>query len=151
MRWIFCGLTLVALVALMPRAQAQACFSSYCSRYEEGECVETTSVTCSPSSQPNESYGAIAYGAKSRAYGYSYSWGSRAKAENVAMKNCFQHGNDCEIMVWFDRRCGAVAQGNGDAFWGLSTSAGGAKNAALSRCQQSGAKACAIQVSACSE
>jgi hypothetical protein len=83
--------------------------------------------------------------------GYSYHWGSRAKAESVAMQNCGQHGNDCEVMVWFDRRCGAVAAGEGTtAFWCLGRSDSQARADAQNKCVNGGGKDCEIQVSRCS-
>ena len=129
----------------------QSC-STECSRYEEGDCVEHTQ-TCTEETPPPpaESYGAIAYGRTSRAYGFSYSWPSRAKAESVAMNNCGQHGDDCEVMVWFDRRCGAVAAGQGStAWWGLGNSDGQARADALDKCANDGGEGCEIRVSQCS-
>lgn len=132
-------------------AQIGAC-NSYCGRYESGQCVETVYQSCpSHSSGPTNSFGAIAYGRGSRAYGYSYSWGSRQKAENVAMGNCKPHGNDCEVMVWFQRKCGAVSWGGGStAYWGLGGSIAQAQADAQNKCAQDGRRDCQIQVSRCS-
>jgi uncharacterized protein DUF4189 len=103
------------------------------------------------SSAPRASYGAIAYGATSGAFGYSYHWGSQAEAERVAMKNCVQHGDDYQVLVWFDRRCGAVVSGgNATAFWGLGADAAGASTDAENKCTQGGATDCVIQVTQCS-
>jgi hypothetical protein len=132
-------------------AQIGAC-NSYCGRYESGQCVETVYESCpSHNTQPTNSFGAIAYGRGSRAYGYSYAWGSRTKAESVAMGNCKPHGNDCEIMVWFQRKCGAVSWGGGStAYWGLGSSAAQAQADAQSKCAKDGRKNCQVQVSRCS-
>ena len=116
MRLVPAALALVVPVALAaPDARAQFCNTPYCSRWESGQCVQFSQLVCktNTNSGPTYSYGAIAYGAVSRAYGYSYAWGTRQMAEDVAMKNCAQHGSDCQIMVWFERKCGAVAQGTG--------------------------------------
>ena len=91
-------------------ALAQGC-STVCSDYYDGECIAHT-TTC-PGSAPSASggaphYGAIAYGATSKAWGYSYRWGSEAKAEAVAMQTCGQHGDDCKVAVWFKTQCGPV-------------------------------------------
>jgi hypothetical protein len=112
--------------------------------------------TCTPGSStpsaPAASYGAIAYGRTSKAWGYSYHWGSRAKAESVAMQKCAQNGNDCEVMVWFMRKCGAVASGGGTtAFWGLGNNDGQARADAQNKCMNSGGKDCEVQVSQCSK
>jgi serine/threonine-protein kinase len=137
------------LIALGRAASAQVCETS-CSRYEEGQCVEYTETCTTP--PPPESYGAIAYGRSSRAWGYSYQWDSREKAEQVALQNCGQHGDDCEIMVWFDRKCGAVAAGaeGTDAYWGLEDTDSGARSRALAECEKDGTQGCEIEVSQCS-
>jgi hypothetical protein len=111
--------------------------------------------TCTPGSStpsaPAASYGAIAYGRTSRTWGYSYRWSSRAKAERVAMQNCAQKGNDCEVMVWFKRKCGAVVAGEGTtAFWGLGNSDGQARADAQNKCMKAAGKDCEVQVSRCS-
>jgi len=128
---------------------AQVCSTS-CSRYEEGQCVEHEE-TCTTPEPPPPSYGAIAYGRSSRAFGFSYRWPSQAKAERVALQNCAEHGDDCEIMVWFEHNCGAVAAGSGtSAFWGLGDGDGRARAAALGKCREEEGEACKIKVSACS-
>jgi hypothetical protein len=148
------GIAAAALGVFVLAANAPAkaqCFG--CNRYDQGRCVEYR--TCTPgvpgSSGPSASYGAIAYGRTSKAWGYSYRWGSRAKAERAAMKNCAQHGNDCEVMVWFNRKCGAVASGDGtDAFWGLGDSEAQARASAQKECEKGGSTACEVQVAHCS-
>jgi hypothetical protein len=141
---------LLALTAAAP-ARAQVPCSTVCSRYDQGQCVEYTHYGCTTPSAPTSSYGAIAYGRTSNAFGYSYSWGSEAKAESVAMQNCGQHGNDCEVMVWFEHKCGAVASGGGTtAFWGLGDSDGQARADAQNKCVNGGGKDCEVQVSQCS-
>ena len=138
-------------VAPAASASAQACVSG-CSNYIEGKCAQWT--TCIPGSSPSvsmPSYGAIAYGRTSRAWGDSYHWGSRAKAESVALKNCEQHGNDSEVMVWFDRRCGAVVSGEGTAaYWGVGRSDRQARAIAVQQCADDGGKTCEVQVWRCS-
>lgn len=150
--WIAAGLG--ALVALAANAPAKAQCSFGCNRYVQGQCVEYRS--CTPgvpgSSAPPPSYGAIAYGRKSRAWGHSYHWGSQAKAERVAMQNCAKHGDDCEILVWFKRKCGAVVSADGTvAYWGLGDSDAQARAEAQSQCAKDGGKNCEVQVSQCSK
>ena len=142
------GSTLAVLVTVTAQAQ-QTCTTS-CGRYESGQCVEDLKI-CTPLPAPGPSYGAIAYGHTSKAFGYSFNWGSQAKAESVATQNCAQHGNDCEVMVWFDRRCGAVAAGQGtDAFWGLGNNDSQAQADAKNKCLKGGGKNCEVKVSRCS-
>ena len=131
-------------------ARAQVC-NTTCSMYQEGECVEHT-TTCTTPPPPPPAYGAIAYGKKSGAWGYSYHWDSRAKAESVAMENCSKNGNDCEVMVWFQRECGAVAApaDAGAAYWGLGDGEGAAREEAMRQCTKDGGKGCEVKVSQCS-
>ena len=131
------------------------CFSNpYCGRYESGQCVEQIIPHCdyrTAPTAPSYSYGAIAYGRTSGAWGYSHRWGSQAKAESVAKENCAQRGDDCEVMVWFDRKCGAVvASEDSSPFWGLGDSDAQARAAAQDKCANGGGKACEVQVSHCS-
>jgi uncharacterized protein DUF4189 len=131
-------------------AQAQFC-STTCSRYEEGQCVEHTQTCSSMQSAPGDSYGAIAYSRTTGAWGNSYKWSSRAKAESVAMQNCAQHAKDCQVTVWYDHKCGAVAADQGPtAFWGIGNTVSQARAAAQNECTKGGRKGCAVQVSQCS-
>lgn len=141
------GALIAAIVAA--QAQIQSC-STMCSRYDQGECVEETQ-TCQTVAPPRPNYGAIAYGRKSGAWGYSYSWDTREQAEKVAMKNCADNGDDCEVMVWYQRACGAVASAAGDnAYWGVGDGTGDAGAKALASCKKDGGKNCKIEVEQCS-
>ncbi|MBV9551943.1 MAG: DUF4189 domain-containing protein [Alphaproteobacteria bacterium] len=139
-------------MAAATRVEAQEC-STHCGRYEQGQCVEyvqTCSTPGAPARGAAPSYGAIAYGRSSQAWGYSYRWSSRARAESEALKNCQDHGDDCEIMVWFEHKCGAVAAGDSDAFWGLGGSEKLAEADAQGKCAAAGSNKCDVQVSRCS-
>lgn len=143
--------TIALMLLWTAPAYAQFC-TSMCSRYEEGQCVEYEHTCTSGPSVPQVSFGAIAYGKTSGAWGYSYGWNSRAKAEAVAMQNCAQNGHDCESIVWFDRKCGAVAA-RGDrkyVYWGLGNNARTAQNVALNECRKDRGPSCAVKVSQCS-
>ncbi len=140
---------LLALSAAAP-ARAQVCHEE-CSDYYEGQCSQHT-TTCTNPEPPKPAFGAIAYGRKSGAFGYSYGWGDQDKAESVAMENCGKNGNDCEVMVWFDRKCGSVAAPSNStaAYWGLGDGAGDANSHALSQCTKDGGQNCEVKVSQCS-
>jgi len=138
-----------AFLALAGAAHAQNC-STTCDEYDQGECVhQTEHCTYTP---PPPDFGAIAYGRKSQAWGDSYNWDTRAQAEDEALKNCQAHGNDCELMVWFQRQCGAVVSGKGtNAYWGIGDGIGAARGAALDKCtKDGGGKDCTVQHAACS-
>jgi len=138
------------LLAMTPSAWAQQSCTTSCDEYDQGECVvERTHCTYTP---PPPAYGAIAYGRKSQAWGDSYNWDSQSKAESVALSNCKQHGGDCEVMVWFQRMCGAVVSGKGtSAYWAIGDGIGAARGNALAKCtKDGGGKACTVQHAVCS-
>ena len=86
-----------------------------------------------------------------RLLGLLYKWSSRAKAESVAMQTCAKYAKDCEVTVWYDRECGAVAADQGPtAFWGIGNTVSQARATALNECMKGGRKGCAVQVSQCS-
>jgi len=129
-------------------AQAQVC-SSECSRYIEGQCVEHTETCTTP--PPPETYGAIAYGRANGGWGYSHGWNTRAKAESVAMQNCAQRAKDCQVVVWYDRRCGAVSVDQANAvYWGIGETSSRATVVARNQCVTSGGRGCAVKVVQCS-
>jgi hypothetical protein len=145
---------LLALTAAALPTRAQVPCSTVCSNYIEGKCSQYTHYSCNGAapSAPANSYGAIAYGSTSRAWGTSYHYGSEAKAESVAMQGCKQRGDDCEVMVWFDRKCGAVVAAEGAAaFWGLGDSEAEARADAQTKCEQGGGKGCKVWVYQCSK
>jgi len=153
-RRAICGVVLGVLLALGvgAPARAQVPCSTVCSRYDQGQCVEYTHYSCEGIKAPPPSYGAIAYGRTSGAWGTSYQWTSQSKAESVAMQNCKEHGDDCEVMVWFKQQCGAVAAADGkDAFWGLGANEGQARAQAQRKCEDAGGKGCEIQAAQCSK
>ncbi len=66
--------------------------------------------------QAEDNYGAIAYSDSTGNWGYSHDYGSRAQAENSALRRC--KSDDCEIKVWFKNSCGALAKAsNGALGW----------------------------------
>jgi Domain of unknown function (DUF4189) len=68
------------------------------------------------------------------------------------MQNCTRNGDDCEVMVWFQRKCGAVASGEAaTAFWGLGDSDGQARADAQKKCVEGGGKDCEVKVAQCSK
>jgi hypothetical protein len=146
------GMAILLVLSGAAPAWAQACSFS-CSNYIEGQCSEYTTSCSGTPSAPGPSYGAIAYGRKSGAYGYSYSWDSEAKAESVATQNCAKNASDCEVMVWFERKCGAVAARSDSsvAYWGLGNNDSEARSVAISQCTKDNGRQCEVKVSRCSK
>ena len=147
---ILAGAVVLLALGVAAPARTQVC-ETYCSDYYEGRC-SAHETKCTNPEPPRPSYGAIAYGRKSGAYGFSYKWDSKSNAESVAMQNCAKRGTDCEVMVWFDRKCGAVAaRANGTtAYWGLGDGVGAARAQAMRQCTKDGGKNCEVKVSQCS-
>lgn len=148
------GILLIALcfgavLAVAAPAEAQEECVTTCDEYDQGQCVmERHTCTYEPS-KPN--FGAIAYGPTSKAWGYSYGWDSEAQAENAAVANCAQHGNDCEVAVWYQRQCAAVVSDAGATYyWGLGDGTPAAVAKAQKTCAQDGGKICHPEVAECS-
>lgn len=148
---------LTATVSLAP-AQADSvnycidrCFSTFQPPADCPYCTGARDRCVQECSKTAYSYGAIAYGPTSGAWGTSYQWQSRAQAERQAMARCSERGKDCEVAVWFEHNCGAVATGGvGTVFWGLGDGVGQARANARDKCVQGGGKDCQVQVSICS-
>jgi Domain of unknown function (DUF4189) len=138
---------LAALVAAAP-ARAQNC-STVCSNYIQGECSEHT-TTCNYA-PPKPNFGAIAYGPTSKAWGYSFGWGSQTEAQSAAMKQCGARAKDCEVAVWYQRDCGAVVSDTGtDYYWGVGDGTPAAVTQAQQACKKGGGKTCHPEVAECS-
>src|SRR5258706_2952828 len=133
-------------------APARADCYTMCSDYYEGNCTQYTQTCTDTSEAPRLSYGAIAYGRNSGAYGFSHSLDSEAKAKSVAMRNCSAHGTDCKVMVWFEHKCGAVAARSDStvAYWGLANGERDARSEAMSQCVKDKGRQCEVKVSHCS-
>jgi hypothetical protein len=105
-----------------------------------------------PHAQP--SYGAIAFDPLHAAAGMSHSFGTRADAEKKAMSECASFEKDCEIAVWFEDRCGAVATDYAtkapSEYWALGLKETDAKVGALKKCTDDHGKKCKVVVSQCS-
>ncbi|OQX19832.1 MAG: hypothetical protein BWK76_03250 [Desulfobulbaceae bacterium A2] len=131
---------------------AQDC-STTCTRYVQGRCVEYTQNCPGNSSTPAAFFGAIAYGRQSEAFGSSHGWGTREKAESVAMETCAKYGKDCQVRVWFKNQCGAVVArpDNPSVYWGLGGSEGEARKNAMSQCVKDNGQNCTVITSHCSK
>lgn len=96
-------------------------------------------------------FGAIAYAPSSGANGYSYGYASRYDAEYRAMAECRSRSGGCQIAIWFQNACGAVASGyNGG--WGSAWGNGRAQAEynAIAQCSRYTTN-CSIRVWACTD
>jgi Domain of unknown function (DUF4189) len=88
-------------------------------------------IFASPALADGDRYGAIAYSQSTGAYGYSYGWGNRATAENVALANC--RGANPQVVAWARNGYCALALGDtvGSYGWGYGATAAEARTHAL--------------------
>ena len=107
-------------------------------------------ATCRNASGRRTPNGAIAYGAQSEAFGFSYGLTSGAAAERRALANCVKHGNDCRIVASFSNSCAAVAAGTNTRFATAQASTRKqAEAGALAGCSRGGGDDCEIKAWTC--
>lgn len=105
--------------------------------------------------RPATSWGAIA--ARADGHGYAYNQPSRSAAEQVARAQCERQSGRpatgaCEVRVWFENGCGALAAGNFGE-WGAATGVDrdAAAKAAVTQCDAHlPTEPCRAVVSVCS-
>jgi tetratricopeptide (TPR) repeat protein/uncharacterized caspase-like protein len=90
-------------------------------------------------------FGAIAYSAKSQRWGEAYGYRNSARAERSAIKACGGRDKGCELAIWYNKYCGAVAADAGGAWsGGKGRSAKAAAYDALKRCAKNGGNDCKL-------
>lgn len=101
-------------------------------------------------------YGAVAVSTKTLSWGAAWNSSSRADAEITAMNECRKHAGDCQIGVWVQNGCFALATGSvlgglGGTQWGAAWAGdeSGAKSRARSECSNRGMAACGVKVARC--
>jgi hypothetical protein len=135
------------VVACMERS---GCWSGG-SVHEPSRCnnmPELCNIQCR--NQTRDFWGAIAYSAKDKGFGYSDGWPDLARAKKTALENCSKHGAACQLWIWYNRECDALAADGEKVGWGTSSAKQAADQRALAECTKGGGKKCAIQVSQCS-
>jgi len=94
-------------------------------------------------------YGAIAYSRITGRLGFSNKRDTRDEAEDEAIEAC--KSSDCEVIVWVDGSCGAIATAqDGRVTWGLGNTAREAQINALQECQMPRRGICNVKGSICS-
>jgi len=98
------------------------------------------------------SFGSIAISRKDKTTGWSYGYDNKDQAEKVAVDNCTKSGGfGCEVWIYFNNECGAVATDGGKIItWGTAAAKRSAVQQALLQCSKAGGKNCAIKASLCS-
>ena len=129
--------------------------STYCDSdmNASGECGRRLNdCYLSQCNRPRVSYGAIVYGARSQAFGFSFGLANAGAAERRALSNCKKHGDDCEIVASFENTCAAVAGGNNARYaTGEADTRQQAERAAMAGCSRAGGDDCEAQVWTCAQ
>ncbi|MEN9216635.1 MAG: DUF4189 domain-containing protein [Gloeomargarita sp. HHBFW_bins_162] len=97
-------------------------------------------------------FGAIAYNNVDGSYGYGYNFPDRASAEARALQECerVSGGKPCEVLVWFQNACGAIAKdgrNNAGSGWGETKEL--AQKEAVASCRSIGGADCAVVETVC--
>jgi hypothetical protein len=96
-------------------------------------------------------WGAIAYSAKDKQFGWSYDFSDLRDAKKTAMDKCSKTGSACKLWVWYENECGAIAADGDIVTWGTAGVRESAQQRAMLECKKAGGKNCAIQVWSCSK
>ncbi|HLJ19846.1 MAG TPA: DUF4189 domain-containing protein [Stellaceae bacterium] len=101
--------------------------------------------------QRADSYGAIAYGPKSSAWGSASGEGTAEAAQQKAVSFCARHADDCRVVATFSNSCGAVAvvEATGATFLATNEKRGTAENQARLACTQKNPSGCRVAASIC--
>ena len=147
---------LTSLAAFMATGPAQAdCVSScqasvYCDSemHASGECASKLN-DCYISECNRTTYGAIAYGAKSGAFGWANDFNDAPSAEKEALSDCRANGDDCQVVVDFWNTCAAIAADQAVVAYGLGDTQGKAQDQAIAACTKDGGTQCVVQAWSC--
>jgi len=134
------------LVAPTKPAPAAGDCMSYCLQAPGAGGASNCATRCSPGGDLDVthpwkrtiSYGAIAYGAKSNAFGYAFDKDSDGAAKQTAMAECKKSNDDCEIVASFSNSCAAVAAVEAKGAYAVGK--GGTRASAQSRAMSACAK-----------
>lgn len=87
-----------------------------------------------------DTYGAIAYDAYSKVYGYSTQYDNRTDAEQAALAYCQEaqanENDNCDVELWFRNAYGALAVGSDGFGSGWAVNRNEAQYQAMQVCQQ---------------
>jgi hypothetical protein len=157
MKPILVALAACLLAAAAPPARAD-CVSdcqaaTYCDSEmtASGECSDRLNQCYAQQcNRPRTRYGAIAWGTRSAAFGYSYDFDSQSGASRRALSDCAKHGDDCKVVAVIVNGCAALAAAD-DGTYSVANGTTGqeAQRGALAACGKAGGKNCEVQVWTC--
>jgi len=96
-------------------------------------------------------WGALAYSAKDKGFGFSIKMDDVNQAKKQAMDNCNKKGSACKLWAYFENECGAIAADGNTVAWGTGSLRGTAEKMAIQECQKAGGRNCKVEVWACSK
>jgi hypothetical protein len=96
-------------------------------------------------------WGAIAYSAPDKQFGYAFEYNNVNDAKKQAMDRCTKTGRACKIWVYYENECGAIAADGNTVTWGTAFLRQNAEQRAMQECKKAGGRNCAIQAWSCSK
>ena len=148
--------TLVLFATALTAPAAADCLrdcwnEKHCDAVNQRDCDQhrtQCSIRCR--NQRATNFGAIAYGERSRAFGYSFDHDSAAAADRVALTACKKRGDDCKVVASFSNACAALASGTQDKFaFAKAVTRKQAEADALAACVKNAGGKCEIEVWTC--
>jgi hypothetical protein len=145
------GILIAGLCAFAVEA-AQADCASQCAAAYGGYGSYNYTVCYQLQCTNKKSFGALAFGASSDAYGYAWGKANAGQAQQTAMVDCRAHGDDCKIVANFSNACAAVAAVEDKKRFtvGQGNSRADAQNKAMKSCGSEIGGKCQIEVWTCS-
>jgi hypothetical protein len=144
----------LGLVASQPLAADNClyeCQGSTCSDFgNKSSFCSDLRATCQARCSGRRWWGAIAYSAKDKKFGWSVDWNTENAAKQEALRRCSKQGAACKVIAAFENECGAVAADGNIVTWGTAYLSAKAQQRALLECRKAGGKNCAVEVWACS-
>jgi hypothetical protein len=101
---------LIAGLCALAECSAQADCASQCAYAYGGYGSYNYTTRYQIQCTHKKSFGALAFGSSSDAYGYSWGKSNASQAQQTAMVNCRASGDDCKIVANFSNACAAVAR-----------------------------------------
>ena len=128
------------------------CEGSICYNFSNTTALcQETRAKCQARCSGKRWWGALAYSAKDKAFGWSVDHNDQSEAKKEAMTRCSATGADCKLWAYFENECGALAADGKIVTWGTAYLKENAQQGALQECKKAGGKNCAIAVWACSK
>jgi serine/threonine-protein kinase len=150
----FVGLAFVGLIFLAVLTDTSTDTNTTSPSESEVSPSPTTQNNQSPRPSTGDLFGAIAYNSEDGSYGYGYNFPDRASAEARAIRECERasQGKACEVLVWFQNACGALARdgrNNAGSGWGETREL--AQKEAVASCRSIGGSDCAVVETICAK